>query len=1277
MDYENGYNDPEEEEEEQSTSMEQQNTQELNRSLHNASMPRNENSPISGVKNKVKQGAKHALKEAARVVGAAVRKVFAFLATSPVFWIVLAVAIVVIALICWVLAKTSANNVTNSVEDYVAEAGESIDATVREEFEKKSSMLTMKLSDIDAAYDKYMSKIDYADRNTYEDMQRKYANGNLKSKPKQGEVRSSEDRELFKHILLTEKYNFNDIEWGEYTHEGKNGSEPSMEVNKETGLRYPKKEGKGDQSYDEKYFVNFAYPYLQNWQIPLAMYSGSLSTSNPDESKKNGQFAYQIISKAYSDILINKFVLQKKTNTYQRFEYDIYEYTIYADVACIPKPHSGVVGGIVNQTCIITNTYTDEEPHKVDSVYTDDELIGTRIDETTQYKLIRALTFDKAFNYEYQYIRYNENSEPSHTNIAMNDINDYPQGKDPYTGYSYVDGRNTGAIGEDVTGKIRAGKGIPIGHFSKRQGSKIVTTKIWEDKLNPVKATGDGEPYQVKDVEAFINNTKYTDTTTTGTAQGGGTVGTLTPEQIKALAGTGMFVWPIPSQIGKYEKTYGDTDGMDDFHPNGVITSWVGYRVHPISGTVRDHDGLDIRAMSGEDHSICAAKAGTVTLAGWNGGYGNCVVIQHADGYSTLYGHLSSISVGEGQQVSATQQIGIMGNTGASAGTHLHFEVKLNGERLDGAQFFNNDLTSVTAEGSDTTNGTNNGSGNSTTKPGVTAQNLIDKAKEELGKTDGNKYGSGDWCHWFVSWCAKEVGIGDNVIPQLGYCPEGVTKFQEWGRWKSPDGYTPKAGDIIYFDKVDTDDNPGHNGTADHVGIVLSVDNNVVRTIEGNAGFPSKVREVTYPINSQQILGYGVLDLNASNSSGSGSSTNIAGTRKLTEKATEYYQQLADQKKLDRLDFINATSDIYKNYVTENNEYDENIGWPRGYLSYSYSLLRELLGAIGSDPDNLPFVYGQSLGLNTKHTSGFNGSSNIVGAGIFNWPLPAQVGTYKMIDYTDPLGVVSSWFGPREAPTAGASTNHGALDIVPKNTDWTIGAAANGTVIRAGWNNSGYGNWVVIDHGNGYFTLYGHMVSTPVVSEGQQVTTGQALGTVGSTGYSTGPHLHFGIYQGTDWSSSTAVNPTDFFNEDLSPKGSGTGQYPNIEGDDVERWRPYVQQALAEVKANTGLNIPQTDDAVRRTLAQIRIESGGNPSAINRWDSNASFDCSIGLIQCISTTFNAYCRPGAKAYPVVGNEEINPNDSRLNGYENIYACIYYCAVNYGEDLSKWPTSGGY
>ncbi len=113
------------------------------------------------------------------------------------------------------------------------------------------------------------------------------------------------------------------------------------------------------------------------------------------------------------------------------------------------------------------------------------------------------------------------------------------------------------------------------------------------------------------------------------------------------------------------------------------MTSPYGYRVHPISGVTRLHNGVDLAAVTGTP--IFASKSGVVTTAciGWGNGYGNHVVINHGDGFSTLYAHQSALNVYEGQIVSQGDVIGYVGSTGNTTGPHLHFTVFKNGETIN------------------------------------------------------------------------------------------------------------------------------------------------------------------------------------------------------------------------------------------------------------------------------------------------------------------------------------------------------------------------------------------------------------------------------------------------------------------------------------------------------------------------------------------------------------------------------------------------------------------
>lgn len=256
-------------------------------------------------------------------------------------------------------------------------------------------------------------------------------------------------------------------------------------------------------------------------------------------------------------------------------------------------------------------------------------------------------------------------------------------------------------------------------------------------------------------------------------------------------------------------------------------------------------------------------------------------------------------------------------------------------------------------------------------------------------------------------------------------------------------------------------------------------------------------------------------------------------------------------------------------------------------------------------------------------------------------------------------GTLTSVFGGRDAPTAGASTNHGGIDLAAP-TGTQIAAVLGGLVTIAG-EYGGYGNAVKIDHGNGVESLYGHM-SAVGVAPGQQVTAGQVIGNVGSTGISTGPHLHLSMYK-----DGEAIDPLPYVQgapimagntlagalmAEYNRRKFGIGAAGALGGGgDVASW---IMQALAI----TG----QSMDFLDELMYIAQMESGGDPNAINLWDSNAAAGHpSKGLMQTIDSTFAAYALPGY--------------DDIWNPVHNAIAAIRYMNERYG-GIQNHPGLGG-
>lgn len=189
---------------------------------------------------------------------------------------------------------------------------------------------------------------------------------------------------------------------------------------------------------------------------------------------------------------------------------------------------------------------------------------------------------------------------------------------------------------EQETKKIQLSKIEVKTRLDTYKGNRNVFLRKINSKIQDIEAAIDQENRESNEIEARIRKIQ----------QG----------SKKKFTG-GAFTWPVPS--------------------SSRISSPFGNRFHPILKKNKMHTGIDIGASMGVD--ILAAHGGTVIFAGWYGGYGKAIIIDHGSGKSTLYGHTSKLLVSDGQEVKEGQKIAEVGSTGLSTGPHLHFEVRENG----------------------------------------------------------------------------------------------------------------------------------------------------------------------------------------------------------------------------------------------------------------------------------------------------------------------------------------------------------------------------------------------------------------------------------------------------------------------------------------------------------------------------------------------------------------------------------------------------------------------
>ncbi|MFD5208388.1 peptidoglycan DD-metalloendopeptidase family protein [Streptomyces anulatus] len=289
------------------------------------------------------------------------------------------------------------------------------------------------------------------------------------------------------------------------------------------------------------------------------------------------------------------------------------------------------------------------------------------------------------------------------------------------------------------------------------------------------------------------------------------------------------------------------------------------------------------------------------------------------------------------------------------------------------------------------------------------------------------------------------------------------------------------------------------------------------------------------------------------------------------------------------------------------------------------------------------------------------GITKVLGKNKSTWPglvAQAPIGLInKAIDYIRGKDIVEGtgqWLKPVSAPygtpfgKAGlmwSSGRHTGLDF-PVKTGTPIRAVDSG-IVREAVDAGPYGKHIEINHGSGLSSLYAHM-SAMLARASDTVKRGQQIGRVGATGNTTGPHLHLEARI-----NGKTVDPMRYLE-------GGTG---GDAGAGVERFRGVVTQALGQVGQSLSL--------VNTTLRRMNQESGGNTRAVNRNDINwINGTPSVGLMQVIEPTFNAYAGKYRKTGPKLYGVSVDP-------MANIYASMRYALSRYGSLSAAYNRIGGY
>ena len=338
---------------------------------------------------------------------------------------------------------------------------------------------------------------------------------------------------IYKHILLTEKYDFNRIQWKQYSHT-KAGEDSPLKEDLVYGLKYP--EDSNNTNLGK--FVNLVLPYLQTWYIPLSMNSGVINSGideTQNSTKGNPAFAYTILQNAYHDIIVNRYDLQKHVLTTKYKEYT--QNTKHDFVTFTATQHFDHAGNPTyvtydNFNIQTTTTKTEDIDERVNSAGNVDpmreEYVSSQTTETSKYYLAQAKTFDMFYTNTFDYKKYSD----ADVNARRNAKSEIVAGREPYNEtlededrivrVSQLSGRNFASLSAmgvsgsfpDVSDPQMNMSNYPNRFvtvscyyscdYIERDGYTVILNRTWEDSLSQGSSTSSKVTYD--DLVSFNEN---------------------------------------------------------------------------------------------------------------------------------------------------------------------------------------------------------------------------------------------------------------------------------------------------------------------------------------------------------------------------------------------------------------------------------------------------------------------------------------------------------------------------------------------------------------------------------------------------------------------------------------------------------------------------------------------------------------------------------------------------------------------------------------------------
>lgn len=1254
--------------------------------------------------------------------------------------VILCICIILAALLLMGMIKESSSVVSNSVDNYISNASD-LDKDAKSLYEDKSSLIKVKLEDINSMYDKFIND-GKGGAETQTLMKYSIGKNEVKDDKKENRIVDVDDKlPLYKHILLTEKYNFNSVEWIKFSHtDTAGGKVKDYKEDKEKGVKYPDttKNNAGDpKEVKLDKFIDLTLPYLQTWYIPLAMSNASVLNGIEEDNNRAPAFSYNIIKEAYSNIVVNWYEVKKHTTVTRYHTYDEVKKHDMVTVEVIEREYED---GYKNYSLSFGSSQTLEDSRTPKNTRTTSGIAGDTVDPmkeeavsqkdeyTSSFYIKEADVFDAKIINQFNYQIYSDSDAAKRKNadstnestakyaktMSIEDINK----KAGNAMYGLTVDKNGNLSGANVEKIVSSGKGIPQNdptNTTKRttaypyivtfkqytdyeNGLEHTVTRIWKDKLS--QTGSETSDYTIDDLIAYNQSDKrnkkvdatdlcgenYSSSSSSGTSTGTSNPAT----EIKI----GDYTYPVFNQ-GSYPYTTkhgGDTisqagcglcsltvcvGGLTgkkvDPVSCGNDTNWVGPKtLAGIAADLRNVYNIDAEALRWDNRT-----AGGTTPAE-KASLSKTKITEALKNNSPVIALIKPIEAALGTSANGAHYITLVGLNGnkviianSAGGLREEYDLDWVIEKI----YENANTTEcgiVVTKRSGASSSSSSSSDNNSSSSGkmifigdsriVGMYNSVEgkaNSMEVADKGSNETYWVGKVAQglsWFkstgMSKAKSNITSGTNVVVMLGVNDLGNANDYV-STLNSYANEVESKGGHLYFVSVLPMQESKNSGYSVNNNQIEEFNKKVKSGLSSNVQYIDIYNDTNNKLNSGE---YGTVDglhydastykklynvvrvkmgSTSSSSSGSSSSSDITCTG---TKSGKYYTALKKTDGLNRIDFMNSNPDIFHRYIRDGGEYHEYVGYSRAKLKLSYWNLKDLFQKVYDKHGSLPWSYGKTLGFEDIYSSKSSSSPSSQG-GMFIWPVPEYVEAGLSLKEQ-----LTATFAGDDSVHNG---NHGAIDIAHGvNTSAKIVAAAAGEVIKAGDTGDGYGNCVIIKHSNGYFSLYGHMApGSLLVSEGDNVKQGQQIGTMGTTGNSTGNHLHFEVRTGasTFWASEK-VDPEQFFKDDCSPIGGGS--------------------------SSVGLNL--TVDQIKDFAVMIYGEAGGNSyelqvacaaAAINQYKAAKEAGKDVDFLEDFihdTSNFNGY--GAAQGHQVSENDSVyKAAVDALNGEDPTGGALYFYA----------------